>query len=396
VSVFRANVKEAYRSLITAKQRTVLAVIGIVIGIGSVIGMVSIGGIVRAEALRQFMDMGVDVVMLTRSYQAQSTGRGFDLAAARELPGRGLGILEVAPFVTSADACWSRGKSQFFQMFGVTPSFFAINKLRAESGRLLMGFDDNRPFCVVGERAAASLRRTGRRELLGESLQIGDRLYTVVGELAPVVEGGGMRPGGLNDAILVPISTALRFWPNAEINQVLARVEGKGAAASLRADLQRHFSRSSKGLQFEVRTAEEIIAAMEKQMALYTLLLGAIGSIALIVGGIGVMNVMLISVSERRSEIGVRRALGAQRTDIQMQFIVESIALCAVGGLLGVLTGVGVSFVFARLSKYAFGISGTAILLGFVVSTVVGLFFGYYPARKAANLDPINALRATA
>jgi len=133
---------------------------------------------------------------------------------------------------------------------------------------------------------------------------------------------------------------------------------------------------------------------MKKQMQLFSLLLGAIGSIALIVGGIGVMNVMLISVTERRKEIGLRRALGAQQMDIQAQFIIESVTLCLAGGIIGIFLGIGVSLIFAKLSKWEFLVSYGSIALGFGVATAVGIFFGYYPARQAARLDPIKALRS--
>ncbi|NCA91299.1 MAG: FtsX-like permease family protein, partial [Gammaproteobacteria bacterium] len=142
------------------------------------------------------------------------------------------------------------------------------------------------------------------------------------------------------------------------------------------------------------RSPEEIIAQMEKQMRMFTLLAGAIGSISLIVGGIGVMNVMLVSVTERRREIGVRRALGARQGDIQQQFLVESVILSLLGGLFGILLGVGASWLTAYLAYWKFLLSLDAILLGVGVASAVGIFFGFYPARQAARLDPIQALRA--
>jgi putative ABC transport system permease protein len=395
VSLARSNLKEAYRSLVTAKQRTVLALIGIVIGIGSVIGMISIGGIVRTEALRQFMDMGLDVVTVSKSYQAGASEARFTLAPILELPARGFGVLEVAPYASTTEAVRLAGENHYLQVMGATASFFAINRLPLVDGRLLRDFDVNRQFCVVGAKIASLLRQISPGSLLGRQLLLGGRVYTVIGELGQVAEGGGMRPGGMNDSVFVPLTSALRFWPDGDVRQILARVDRSRDVAALRSDLTRHFARTCHGMAIEVRTAEEMIAAMQKQMALYTLLLGAIGSISLIVGGIGVMNVMLISVSERRSEIGVRRALGAQKADVQMQFIMESVALCLVGGLMGIFTGVGVSYAFARFSSYAFSISTAALLLGVVVSTAVGVFFGYYPARKAAGLDPIAALRGS-
>ena len=141
-------------------------------------------------------------------------------------------------------------------------------------------------------------------------------------------------------------------------------------------------------------SAEELIERMEKQMKLFTLLLGAVGSISLIVGGVGVMNVMLVSVTERRREIGIRRALGAKRGGIQSQFLIESMILSIIGGIFGIGLGVAASYVIAHFSKWEFLISYPAILLGFGVSSVVGIFFGFYPAHQAARLDPIAALRS--
>jgi len=157
--------------------------------------------------------------------------------------------------------------------------------------------------------------------------------------------------------------------------------------------IQAYFKQNIRGIRMEVRSAEELIQQMQKQMRLFTLLLGAIGSISLIVGGVGVMNVMLVSVSERKKEIGIRRALGARQGDIQGQFLMEAVTLCLVGGLLGAALGVGASRVIAHFAKWQFMVAYSAMLIGILVAAVVGIFFGFYPARQAAKLNPINALR---
>ena len=149
-----------------------------------------------------------------------------------------------------------------------------------------------------------------------------------------------------------------------------------------------------KGQTVKITSPEEIIAQMEKQMQMFTLLLGAIGSISLIVGGVGVMNVMLVSVTERRREIGIRRALGAKRGDIRGQFLIESVILSLIGGLFGIIFGIGASWLIAHFAKWQFALSFSAILLGVGVSNAVGIFFGYYPARQASLLDPIVALKS--
>jgi putative ABC transport system permease protein len=154
-----------------------------------------------------------------------------------------------------------------------------------------------------------------------------------------------------------------------------------------------YLGKQTRTPEWKVFSAEELIERMEKQMRLFTLLLGAVGSISLIVGGVGVMNIMLVSVSERRKEIGIRRALGARRGDIQSQFLIESVILSLLGGIIGIALGVTSSYVIASFSKWQFLISYAAILLGFGVSSAVGVFFGFYPARQASRLDPITALR---
>lgn len=150
----------------------------------------------------------------------------------------------------------------------------------------------------------------------------------------------------------------------------------------------------AKGLTVQVQTAEELIRQMQTQMRMFTLLIGVIGCISLIVGGVGVMNVMLVSVSERKKEIGIRRALGAQQQDIRNQFLAESVILCSVGGIIGIMIGIGASYIVARFFDWGFLISNIAVVLGVTVSFIAGVFFGFYPARQAARLNPIDALRA--
>lgn len=391
--ILKANLKEALRSLTSAKQRTLLALIGIVIGIGSVIGMVSIGGIVQNEALKQFKEMGVDIITVQAEGSESIAAGGFRLDDVLNLPTAVRAIAEAAPYMNAGQMQMLGGKNTYVEWFGVTESFFALNKLPVREGRGISELDVYRYFCVIGEDIAQKMSSQGVGRLIGAKIALDQRIFTVVGVLKKV-PSGAMRPGGLNDGVFVHISTATRSFPNSDIRSFMARTQGKTNSQLLKKELGDYFSRKSSGIKLKVRTAEELIDSMQKQMKLFSLLLGAIGSIALIVGGIGVMNVMLISVSERRREIGLRRALGARRGDIQTQFIIESVVLCLVGGIFGIILGVTVSYIFAYFSKWQFLVSAPAIMLGFGVATAVGIFFGYYPARSAARLDPIKALRA--
>ncbi len=388
--ILKSNVTEAFRSLTSAKQRTILALVGIIIGIGSVIGMVSIGAIVQEEALRQFKDMGVDIATIRKE---SGGGKGeMTLKDILGLKGHG-DVAEVAPLILSSVE-YGSGKSRLdMEQIGVTESFFDLNKIRLKSGRLITDLDAYRPFCVIGTETERVLKIAGRADPIGSRITLGSRVYTVVGVMDSVAEGG-MRPYGINRSAVTHITTASRSFQNSEINTCLVRLGGKEPSARAKAEIQAYFEAKSKGLRVGIQTAEELIAGMQKQMQLFSLLLGAIGSISLLVGGIGVMNVMLISVAERRKEIGLRRALGAQQSDIQMQFIMEAVVLCIAGGLIGILLGIGVSFIFAKISNWAFLVSYGSIILGFGVAAAAGIFFGYYPARQAARLDPIKALRS--
>ena len=392
MNLFQINFREAFRSLWGSRQRSLLALIGIVIGIGSVIGMVSIGTIVQQEAIRQFKDMGVDIITIRKSF-SENRKAEFNLDIIMKMTGEKRNILAVAPYLTSGSE-FNQGRQKIsMEKMGVTASFFDLNKLHVRQGRAVSDLDQHRYFCVVGAELADFLQKTGTTKILGGQITADGRAYTIIGVLNSVAEGG-LRPYGMNRAMMIPLSTALRTFQNPEINTIMARVAPHIPIVQLKGDIEDFFKKRARGMQVEVTSAEELIERMKKQMQMFSLLLGAIGSIALIVGGIGVMNVMLISVSERRSEIGLRRALGAQQSDIQSQFLIESIILCLMGGLIGILLGIGVSYLFAFFSKWQFIMSYSSIALGFGVSTVVGVFCGFYPARTAARLDPIKALRS--
>jgi len=392
MNLLQINFQEAFRSLWSSRQRSLLALIGIVIGIGSVIAMVSIGTIVQQESIRQFKDMGIDIITIRKSF-SEGAQSEFKVDILMKLPQEKRHILEVAPYVVSGTEIYSGREKFSMEQMGVTASFFSLNKLQIREGRLLSELDQNRYCCVIGVELADFLRKTGKSQLIGDQIMANDRAYTIMGVLAQSAEGG-LRPYGINRGLLVPLSTAVRSFQNADINTVMARVDASVPTAQIKTDIQDYFQKKSRGTQVEITSAEELIERMKKQMQMFSLLLGAIGSIALIVGGIGVMNVMLISVTERRSEIGLRRALGAQQSDIQSQFLIESVILCIVGGLIGIVLGIGIAFLFAYISKWQFVMSYSSVILGFGVSTLVGVFCGFYPARTAARLDPIKALRS--
>ena len=277
---------------------------------------------------------------------------------------------------------------------GVTASFADLNKLALAGGRFVSDLDIGGFWCVVGAEVAAAMRRTGTLDVLGATLDIKGRFFEVAGELEETEESYGLPfQVEANRSVFIPITTAERVIENAKIELIVARsapgVHHEDAVGAVTA----WFGQRSPELKLEVKSAKQLIEQMQSQLGLMTLLLGAVGSISLIVGGIGVMNIMLISVAERRREIGVRRALGASRGDIQRQFLIEAMILTIVGGIAGTVVGTGVTYGICEFTGWEFFVSTLSVVVGLGVSSAVGIFFGFQPAYQAARMDPIVALQ---
>ncbi len=399
--IISANITEAIRSLSGAKQRTLLALLGIVIGIGSVIAMVSVGTIVQNEALRQFRDMGTDILTVRpdavpgrRSKRKQTFRLGDMNALIKSCPA----VKSAAPYTSMFGQITCRGKRNQIPALGVTESFYDIFKLDMRNGRFVSDLDKNMYFCVLSLSLIQKFQQQGLRDLtpetcIGEKIVFNDRIFTVIG-IIEEVPMGGMRPYEINDGILIPITTSQRFEDRPAVSTITIKLQPDAGGAAAAEQLTTFFKNRYRSMGIRVISAEELIEKMQKQMQLFTLLLGAIGSISLIVGGVGVMNVMLVSVSERKKEIGIRRALGAMKQDIQTQFLIESVILCFLGGVIGIGLGIGASAVISKISDWEFIMSYSSIVLGFGVSAAIGIFFGFYPARQASRLNPIQALRS--
>jgi len=393
--MIKANIKMGLASLIASKQRSFLALLGIVIGIGSVIAMVSVGIIVKAHSLKEFLEMGTDYIVVSKGWGGDSGPNApqITLDQANKLTSFVSSITEATPMGSGGAPFNYQGERYSAQILATTENFLGINRFKIEEGRYISDLDKNMNYCVIGAEIEKKMKENGVEKILGAEIQFKERLFTIVGilEKAP---GGGLKPFNVNRSMMIPLSTYMRIFDDAQINNILARMKQGAIPTQVTQDIKSYFTLRDPELQIEVQNAEELIAQMEKQMQMFTLLLGAIGSISLIVGGVGVMNVMLVSVAERKKEIGIRRALGALRRDIQFQFLVESLVLCLVGGLIGLLMGIGASYLISKHNDWDFIVSNAAVLLGIGVSTGVGLFFGYFPARQAARLDPIVALRS--
>lgn len=391
----KTNIKEAVSSLYATKQRSLLALVGIVVGIGSVIAMISIGSIVKFESLKQFRELGTDVLTIRKLYSQGPVRRQafISLTDAVELADQTPSIVAAAPWAQAyGNFVYAGRQIATGEVLGVTASFADLHKLRISAGRFLSDLDFRRYYCVIGSEVAQAMRQAGTTHIVGESIKLLGRLYTVAGVLEPALAKDG-RTFNADRAAFVPITTAQRTFERPDIKMIIARAQPDVHYTVATREVETYFRQRAKDLSIEVVSARQLSEQMQKQSHLFTLLLGGIGSISLIVGGIGVMNVMLVSVTERRKEIGIRRALGAHRKDIQSQFLIESIILSLLGGLFGLILGLGSSYVICQFSDWTFMLSVSAMVLGVGVASGVGLFFGLYPAYQAAQLDPIVALR---
>ena len=393
-----STLREAVRSLLGARLRTLLGLTGIMIGIASVITMISTGEIAKSQSRKEFEALGTDLLTIKVPDRLIGTpGRAsIGLEDALALAGAVSSVLVAAPRIQTQGSFRYAGKPVGSgPVQGVSASFAEVNRLETAEGRFVSNMDRGRYFAVVGADVAEAMRRLrGIRSVIGEVLEVEERLYTVVGALSPSQETYAL-PFWLeaNKSLFVPIGTVRRTEPEKQVELIVARAAPGVHYADAARDVQAYFAKRSRGLELDIVSAEQLIEQMESQLGLMTLLLAAVGSVSLIVGGIGVMNIMLISVAERRREIGVRRALGANRGDIQRQFLIEALILTLGGGAAGVVVGTGAAWGISHVFEWDFFVSPTSIVAGVGVSTVVGIFFGFQPAYQASRLDPIVALQ---
>ncbi len=399
VSIARANSREALSSLRAARLRTILGLIGISVGISSVIAMISVGEIAKQQARKQFESMGTNIVVVRKSHSiSTSEGREQQIQLSDVM-----NMTQSIPSITDAGTRIS-GYGGFVHagtevgegsIQGVTQSFASVAKLPVRSGRFISDLDINRLFCVVGYDIALAMREAGTFEIEGSLIELEGNLFTVIGSLGPVSENYALPVNiDANRSVFVPISTSSRLNSKPEIDVIIARSRKDLNYELVTEEVTNYFRSRNPDLVLDVFSAQQLIKQMEAQMQTFTLLLATVGSISLIVGGVGIMNIMLVSVAERRREIAIRRALGARRGDIQSQFLIESVILTMAGGLLGIGIGLAATYVICQFTGWDYLVSPISVVSGLVTATFAGLFFGYQPARQAARLDPIVGLQS--
>jgi putative ABC transport system permease protein len=404
-----ASSRIALRALRVNKLRSTLTMLGIIIGVGAVIAMVAIGSGAQARVAEQLQALGANMIFVfpgSTTSGGLRAGAGSSISLTEEdawtIQRDVQGVVVAAPTMRgSGQLVW--GNLNWSTMIvGVTPEYFDARDWPMTSGRVFTqeDVDGAAKVAILGQTVAQSL--FGDTDPIGQTVRVKKLLCTVVG----VLDSKGQNTFGQDqdDVIVIPLTTAKRkvlgvSLANARtVNGISIKVGDNEDLKEVQQHIrdlvrQRHRLQPGQDDDFGIRSAAEMVQTKDEQAQLMTKLLMSIASVSLLVGGIGIMNIMLVSVTERTREIGLRMAVGARGRDILTQFLVEALTVALIGGSIGVVAGLGASFALAYFGEWRTVVSAPAILLAFTFSGLIGIFFGFYPARKAAGLNPIDALR---
>jgi putative ABC transport system permease protein len=397
--------KIAFKALFGHRLRTALAMTGIVVGICSVIVMVALGDGAQQQVLSKIRAMGTDLVIVTAGQVKIIAGRQRQTGNVSTLTMRDVkAITEEAQNVKAAAPAQGRKMLVKYEnlntttsIIGTTEAIIQVRDLAVRSGRFFTDDEDrsSQRVAVIGETVKKNLFED--RSPVGESVRIGKVSFEVIGVLDK--KGADLVGADQDDVIYIPINTALRRLFNLTyINNIYVQAKSSGhiekAASEIRGILRERHRLKDKPDDFTIQSQTEILKSERETTQTFTNLLSTVTGISLLVGGVGILAIMLISIKERTREIGLRRAVGALKRDLLLQFVMESLTLSLSGGMIGIVLGISLSLVASYFTKWPMLLSLPAILVAFLFSAAIGLIFGVYPATKAAKLDPIEALKA--
>ena len=392
----------AFRALFRNKLRTSLTALGIIIGVGSVVTMVAFGNGARAMIQKDISALGSNLLIVTSSSR-RIAGAGvgdssnLTLEDARAIRREIKEIVAMSPEVSFSVQAVANGRNWSTQVVGHSPEYLKIRDWSLASGDMFTEREIRRSERVAMIGSKVSLKLFGPLDPVGQTIRIKNHPFTIIGLLEK--KGAGIAGPDQDNQIVIPYTTAMRRltgerYPSRIYLQIKSEDLMGAAQQQIIALLrQRHSLGDERKNDFEIMNQKAIADTLNKITGVLTLFLGAVAGLSLVVGGVGIMNIMLVSVTERTREIGIRIAVGAKPADILIQFLIESVTLSLFGGALGVLLGYGCAFLGTYYPGFHPKVTMDSILLAFGVSFSIGVFFGFYPARKAAAMNPIDALR---
>jgi putative ABC transport system permease protein len=408
-----SDIGQAVSNIKAQKTRSLLTALGIVFGVGSVIGMLAIGSGAKEESLRFIEQLGVRNILID-SRQAMSqeefqqrrrSSPGLNDRDVRVLQANIESIETLSPRKTLHPArVLPKPSKDIPELYGVRPSYEAIHALRLAEGRFFSAEDDeaSSPVCVLGESAKVSM--LGYASAIGKHIKMNDVWLEVVGVLHEQLVAGSQSSGGsmqdINNIVYIPLNTLqYRYWDQTygmkdDLDGVELRLKAEADSIEVSKVVTAVLSNTHHNVQdFTVTIPAALLAQQQRTQTIFTYVMVAIAAISLLVGGIGIMNIVLATVLERTREIGIRRSIGARRLDIVRQFLTESVLISVGGGLLGIAFGFFLAWLIARTAEWKTIVTTASVVIAFGVSVFVGVVFGIYPAVKASRINPIDALR---
>jgi putative ABC transport system permease protein len=396
----------ALEALRANKLRSFLTMLGIVIGVAAVITMVALGHGAQESVKQRIASLGTTLLSIQPG-QARGTGgiaSGSDRAPltmddATAIQNLATYVLAVQPEVSRQLQVQYEDKNTNTSVVGSSANYLEVRKFTLAAGRMFTTAEDaaRKRVAVVGSQVLADLAVASPDALVGAGIRINSIQFEVVGVLASKGQGGGF--GNPDDQVLLPIQTArYRLIGTDRLRSINLLAPSEDDIPVTMAEVQKilrreHRLRAGQDDDFQIRNQSDFLTTLGETTQVFTMLLAGIAAVSLLVGGIGIMNIMLVSVTERTREIGVRKALGATRGNVLLQFLTEALVLCMLGGITGIALGAGAAIVMRRVFGWATSVDGTSILVAFIFAATVGIVFGVWPARRAAGLDPIESLR---